>query len=66
MNLMALAIAKPTRPTARRSARRSTHEVDGYDDLIKKYAKPFTPQNKRADGRRLHLHLLQGKARSCR
>ena len=44
MNLMALAIAKAG-STDGSKIRQALYEVDGYDGLIKKYVKPFTPQN---------------------
>ena len=44
MMLAALAIAPPARPTATRSARRSTRSTS-YEGLIKTYAKPFSAGN---------------------
>jgi branched-chain amino acid transport system substrate-binding protein len=43
-NLMALAIAKAG-STDGPKIRQALYEVDGYDGLIKKYSKPFSPQN---------------------
>ena len=62
MNLLALAIAKAGN-TDGPAVRKGMYEIDAYDGLIKKYSKPFTPENQDALSKDDYIftHFVKGE-----